>query len=662
MPFSINEIATFEYLQQLKGIKLPALEIDPGQPAYVPLIAHIKEIKDSNIEQANADCPRLYRKLHELAAAIPVTTPDKVPENLREFHKTFFKALYENKNIIPQRITENLIRPASDTVVVKHQKDVVKTHMKNQRIKAPGVFEFSHPENWANKLFSGVLGVQYNPLKKTNIPFVLSEHTDFKILRFGAQVQGMHDTQPAFQNYMAVKKAENPDLKYHHIYFNLQKRNDNNFEARQEHKRTKAIEKLNDNPSLGIAVITLPADNSLFFEGYDRETGQAKHDNLMKRDKLLTDLIDSINKNTNDFYIPDAVKKVLFGEDLENLNAKVREMFAQSCLSVLGVNNAVSFNAKQRQAIFFDFVKFQLTDYIVNTVKPKTINISCKDAIDRGMVHALWYEFNKRIEEGSPMNREEFEEFMDVSALLVKERPMNDHRNLVWNVLAEQYFASASKFVSNPALQWVPGWLQQNYPQDKKAKPETQSGRVQKFVEAVYATSPPPPLIPQYTGGQQKQPMELTVEPGGLDLDKFNGIQSTFVVSVNQLGAKVVSTMDEPTSFHRNYHITREDRQFDFQVSNQSGTLTMSFTKAPWGEPKGAAEAIQILAEQAKAYFEATGQQPMITAESNSDRDIGIALKLYGALVERGMQPKFNDNFPKEKLPTISEPSRRLSK
>lgn len=222
--------------------------------------------------------------------------------------------------------------------------------------------------------------------------------------------------------------------------------------------------------------------------------------------------------------------------------------------------------------------------------------------------------------------------------------------------------------------EWVPGWLQQNYHQDKKATPKAQAARMQEFVKAVHAIqrvhkkegeespsqravidlTPAPPVRDTVRSTQQEQPAHLAVKPDGLNLTQFNTVQSTFLERIKAIGATVESTTNQAASFNRSYHIEQEKRKFDFQVTDQPGSLTMTFTKAPWTEPAGAAQAIQILAEQAKAYFDATGQQPTITVKSNSDRDIGIALKLHDALVERGMRPQFNEKFPQDKIPKIS--------
>lgn len=663
-PFKINEVATHAYLQAFREMALP--ETEGLSPEYRALIQHLKTIQ-TGIDSPNGTSPQMYRKLHELAEKIPVQSPAQVPDSAREFHKQFFMALYENDNKIPDKISEHLIHPETSIKSHKPKKHDIIGYLLDKKVDKPGILQMRHPENPFNKFFSGVLGIRYNPLKKTNIPYVAADHGEgesaFKVLRFGAQVQGMHQTQPAFENYLAVKKAQDPFKNhYHHVYFNLLKRNDKNFEAKQENKRTKALETMNDKSILGVAVITLPADNPFFFEGYDKKSGKSKHNEPVSRDAILKVLQDSIRNNDNDFYIPKEIKEKLFGNNLENLDGKIEELFDKSWQATLGSQAIDSCTAEERQAVVFDFVKFQLSDHIIKELQPSTVNFSCKDAIDRGGVHALWYEFQKRIDEGSPMKQQEFEKYLDASPLLVKERPMNDHRNVIWTAMKEQYFANPSKFESNSHLNWVPAWLAKNYPHDKKVDEKVQIDAFQAFaqslkevrevhkkndmevpvVKAEEAVVVEMRASPQWVPGRtlsQVQPVNMAVTLESLGIDRFNSIQSGFLKAVQDKGSTVTTKGDE-AGFNRSYEITDKDNmRFDYEVKSNGDDIQMGFSRAPWSNPDGAEKAIQILADQAEAYFKETGQQPSIAVADDSPRNMALAARLETELEKRGMQP-----------------------
>jgi hypothetical protein len=103
----------------------------------------------------------------------------------------------------------------------------------------------------------------------------------------------------------------------------------------------------------------------------------------------------------------------------------------------------------------------------METIQPDTYNISCKDNIDRGGAHNLWYEFMHEIKNGErEISLEEFQMNLDASAILVKDRPMNDHRNVVWNALYQQFTHNPAKTAEK--MPWVGTWLAQNIPMDKE--------------------------------------------------------------------------------------------------------------------------------------------------------------------------------------------------
>lgn len=482
--YNINNHASYLYLQEFRGLNLeiPYLKAENGykgtdKAQYNELIKHLEKIKDhySGPYDPTKNYQSMYTQLHEIAEKIALKKGN-AKGSLVKFHDDFFIKLYENNCKIPEHIHINLIERdphERDRSSLKH----IKGRLKDNKIKKRW-WDVTHPENALNKYFSGLRGWFYDPLKKTNVPYVISKIDGGPIhLRMGTQIKGSDELQPSFQNYLAAKHRQHsePD-KYHHVYFNLLKRDLGGYERGFEVTKSKALEKLHgEEAGLGIAVITLPADSEVFFEGYDKHKGTSKDaTQSYSTEDIRKILLASIKNNTNDFNIPDDIKERLFGDHVllpngekffPNLEKIVSELFEKSVLSAVNGKRLVT--AAERQAIVFDFVKYQLSDYIIKKLEPETINFSCKDAIDRGGIHALWYEFKSRMESGKPMSETEFRMHLDSSALLVKGRPMNDHRNVIWNAMKVSFLENPEKFKGQD---WVGEWILENQPKDRGPK------------------------------------------------------------------------------------------------------------------------------------------------------------------------------------------------
>lgn len=477
MPYDINNAAAHGYLKQFLDINTD-FRVDSGneKSEYNALVHHLIRIKERvRAEYApDIDYQALYTRLHELSDEIGLKSDlsvfDNAP-NLKAFHEAFFTKLYANDSKPFEDIHLNIIARQTEAVIgqVQSQNVRVGRALREEGIRKPGFFQFTHPENAMNKFFSGLLGIDYNPLKRTNVPYVAFEGKTGgpDILRMGTQVQGLQTLQKSFLNFLAVKKAKEPDREHHHIYFNLLKRDvggqSGAFERIWERLRTNTLERIN-RKNLGATVITLPADSASFFEGYSKKEGKARDPNArFAIGDLQAQLVASIRTDSNDFYIPPDVKQKIFGENAEPI---IGELLNRSAKFVMGEPVPANVTAEQRQAILFDFVKSQLSNHIIKQLNPSTVNFSCKDAIDRGGVHTLWYEFKQRLGAGTPMDKDEFNKHLDASALLVKGRAVNDHRNVIWNALSEAYVNNPAQF-QHADLAWVKPWLTANFPTTK---------------------------------------------------------------------------------------------------------------------------------------------------------------------------------------------------
>lgn len=464
--------ACFEYLGKFPPPTLQDKDLDflkkSERETYRKIITLLKDHQKNQpvTFDENKNYKEIYQKLHELAESLQLYTNDLPEGKLKKFHMSFFVSLFENDNKIHAEINQKVIQhdshvPTSDLQRIK----------KNQAALTKRPFKgIYHPENVINRFFSGILGFRYHPLKKNNVPYISFEHANSNRnnLRFGAQINGIGTVNRSFTQYLAVKKAQNPKKKYNHVYINLQKRDMNEggkFERYFERTRSLALENLENRKDLGIAVVTLPADSRFFFEGFSHSSGLSKTNQTTTISELKDDLVLAIQNNTHDFYISDDVKEALFGD---NIGPIVTELFSRAAKDILGPEYATHkiVDPTIRQAILFHFVKFYLTDHILNQLQPDNYNISCKDNIDRGGAHNLWYELNLAIQDGNEkISLESFQKNLDASALLVKDRPMNDHRNVLWNTLYQQFIHNPQKTADR--MPWVGDWLAKNIPLEK---------------------------------------------------------------------------------------------------------------------------------------------------------------------------------------------------
>jgi hypothetical protein len=466
MPTDILNKACCLYLA-----KFPSLSLNDNDLAhlnkserdkYRQIITLLQYYQQAGNYNEKVDYKRTYQKLHELAESLSLYSNDLAPGNLKSFHHAFFIALFENDNQIHSEINRLIIQPHSDNSTSDKQR-ILQNKAKYSKAPFAGI---SHPEHVVNRFFSGLLGIHFHPLKKNNVPYISFEHAskERKNLRFGTQINGAGTVNRSFVQYLAAKKSLSPAKKYIHVYINLQKRDLNEghrFERYFERTKSLALENL-ENQDLGIAVLTLPADSRYFFGGFSPKTALASSTQTTDLQDMKDEIISAIQNNTHDFYISDEVKDVLFKNKLSPI---ITELFERAAKDILGDQYSPNkiVDPTIRQAVLFHFVKFHLTDYIINRLHPDNYNISCKDNIDRGGAHNLWYELNLKIRDSDePISLSTFQKNLDSAALLVKERPMNDHRNLIWNTLYQQFIYNPQKV--SQRMPWAGDWLAQNIP------------------------------------------------------------------------------------------------------------------------------------------------------------------------------------------------------
>tara|TARA_R110002110_G_scaffold119309_1_gene293697 strand:- start:2878 stop:4620 length:1743 start_codon:yes stop_codon:yes gene_type:complete len=487
MNIDIHQEATFRYLLEIKKYlkQNPIRSIKSKEyGTMVNLLYIIEHLSDTpNTEN---DYKSLYTQLHEAADTIAkYELLSKRRKNNSPLDGLFIK-LFENDSNIHDFIAKNVLPKEGDRTSTGVQANL------QQNTTAPSaLWDITHPDNKLNAFFCSMLGLfDYNPLKRNNVPYVAFNEKqlqqDKKCLRIGAQTQDANVVNPSFERYLLANtrketkaRDEDKDYDYDYVYISLLKRNETSqntqksyfsqlldrFVRFSEGSRASSLEALNEKEDLKTAVISLPADNEYLERSFSMDTGSGNNASRPQSlEAILNDLKDNIKHNRNDFYFSDKVKAKLFGKRCDN--GKIEKLFSQAAQEILGAQakgsmSKVFLNDEQRTALLFHFIKSNLTSHILKTLDPKAYNITCKDAIDRGGIHTLWYHMELMHKKGTPLSEVEFFKYLDTPAMIVKYRPLNHNRNLLWNVLKHRMESDVSFRESHP---WAVDWLLNNAP------------------------------------------------------------------------------------------------------------------------------------------------------------------------------------------------------
>lgn len=346
------------------------------------------------------------------------------------------------------------------------------------------IYPLLHPESIYERAVNGVLGFNYCPQLYNNIPYVYaSGYQNIQRLRIGAQIEQKRSkngtlstiVSQSFKNFLVSLSALNTESNSYtsYLYINLQKRSNAKSslipkERDYENERSITLERL-ESEIPNVMVITLPADNSDFFlKNFDKHHGRGLISGDEKIDfqsckSLFDELLINVAYNQHDIYLSNVVKNKLFGYRPLDIKNILWSLFRKSVQEILGseinpIEQRISMS--QRQAILFHFFKHTFTDFILNKLKPTFFNISCKDAIDRAGVHNLWNIFCKRIENNISISLQEFEGLLNFPAILVKDRPINNHLNILVNTLG--YFYLNLPLEKKTLIPWAAAWIEKH--------------------------------------------------------------------------------------------------------------------------------------------------------------------------------------------------------
>ncbi|SRR5579885_2970775 len=235
-----------------------------------------------------------------------------------------------------------------------------------------------------------------------------------------------------------------------------------------------------------VAVITLPANRWLLSQDEIKEHAPLSSKDLNRNlINIVRILADETKGEEYDFKMSANVRKKLYGADNRQFKDDVLELLKKSFKDTLGVdidvdveldeqgkiqkinvdNKGAQISGAQLQAAYFHFIKFEFTNYILETLKPKSFNMSCFDAIDRGGASSAYYNLVKSIELDNPMTQDEFNRALHAAPTMVKGRPMNHQIDMLWNTI-DAYVTKNQKTKDIP--DWLNEWRYVHAPKESK--------------------------------------------------------------------------------------------------------------------------------------------------------------------------------------------------
>lgn len=383
--------------------------------------------------------------------------------------RQFIIRLFENDNHALEN-TYDLIRSQTETTLPGESIEKgVKKVVKKDDAKTDASASPSHTGS-KMQLGKAVVARDFYP-QNYNIPTVRHYRyqsdrlTEFRYGTQGIRKKGKAGVHNNYRLYLRARRLERKEEGITHIYFNYMSLHRTDFEGKKETRMSQQLHSLeNDNPN--IAVITLPADRHFFA----RKDYQRREPSIPEN-TMINELVNyafqsesSTKPGGKDFYMSPRVRNLIFPGGNDLAQKAMLDRLIRIAINDLNLQNKSVYSPAERQAIWFHFVKFTMTDYIFQKLKPKSFNMSCKDAIDRGGVSSAYYNLLSSFKSTSPMSREEFDRALHAAPAMVKGRGMNSHLNLIWNAVDAYVEANYDDIKTNESKAWLIEWRNANCP------------------------------------------------------------------------------------------------------------------------------------------------------------------------------------------------------
>ncbi|WP_028389514.1 hypothetical protein [Legionella fairfieldensis] len=445
----IREIKTIDQdlANDLDDIRRTDIEGFKESYPYADLYTRFFSVIENNIETITQLRDKLIARGNSASPSSSFLTPyleknhqshkEAARLSLQDWDK-FIMSIYDNKNrvlehtyeaIQPVLLNHNPSAPEISKSITDHLQDTGKKI--NKQAHSPA--ELGAPHWRLHQTLSSNLKLQHGTSLATHRSYHYTKSDSPQELRFGTQGQrhnGVERVSPLFEHWLNIQ--DNKKTNGTHLYINNLGRDREDWEGKKESRLTEVLHELEKNHK-NIVVITLPADKGLMHRDEYKKIKPVHEYDVVYNEFLHIALQDGkATQKIQDFYISPKVRELLFKD--KNPQEELKNLLDKS-FSTMGIAKGSYLSSAQRQAVWFHFIKFELTNYIINTLKPTTFNISCKDAIDRGGVASAYYNLLKSFEKNEPLSRDEFERALHAAAAMVKGRGVNHHALLNWNAL-----------------------------------------------------------------------------------------------------------------------------------------------------------------------------------------------------------------------------------
>ncbi|MDR3504071.1 MAG: hypothetical protein P4L79_15990 [Legionella sp.] len=452
----------YAYFLQLK----PALNT-----TLVELLPELRQLKQHLEEAYNENTPygNLYSStITSLEQLIETEAP--LTEDQNDALDQLVKVIYHNDNHILEQELAGWINALSSQArpLASNTSSLIKKQLNNSE-NTVNEMSPADAEGLFNRLHS-LFSRNFKPQLSTNIPTIKNfpyKTTDDAVeYRFSTQAQrhkGHERVSPLFIRWLRINAKESSQ-EINHIYFNNlgYHRSDLDIPGSKERNLTRTLHELEDASELKVMVITLPAHEGIMAShNYQITDDEHAYDDVFN--ELFEIAEGKLHQSgVSDFIISPKARAILFQSPEEEhavLSDRLKKSFEKQ-----GISPESSLSTAQKQAVWMHFIKYELTDYIIRKVKPKSYNFSCKDAIDRGAVSSTYFNLLKSFESNYPLTKEEFERSLDAAAAMVKGRGMNFHRKIIWNALDTYVHAHYEELAADSRKSWLIYWRDMNCP------------------------------------------------------------------------------------------------------------------------------------------------------------------------------------------------------
>ncbi|PWY54507.1 hypothetical protein DGG96_16610 [Legionella qingyii] len=542
---AIHNRNCYAYFVQLKTAIRHCQNVINLLPEFTKLQAVMKQKYDKDYPYGD-----LYSSCISALEKYIETNPAEKVKELDEL----VLAIYHNDNKILEESSDWIndigaqINPRKRNVekkihtTIKDKKKTVNRHSPNNE---GGIYR---------RLYS-LFADNFKPQHETNLPtiknFSHKEDSDASEHRFSTQAQrhnGQTRISPLFKRWLQIN-AESSEKSICHIYFNNLglDRSKYDIAGSKERDMTLELHKLEDDPSLKVLVITLPANEGLM-ESSDYEKTNDRLSFVSVFDEFLDIASENTTKNViSDFHISAKARNFLFdGNQYQILTQLLQKSFLAQ-----GLSNRRFISSAEKQAVWVHFIKYELPNYIIQKVNPKSFNFSCKDAIDRGALSSTYYNLVRSFELEKPITKREFERSLDAPAANVKGRGMNFHRKIIWNAINTYVNANYLELINNKKKSWLIHWRDMNCPgiQTKQILNKRLSQTIEQFNK-----------LPEEHGNIKKTGLKLLNTVTKLDQQK--SCSDELLLEIISRTSELVNSSSEESI--RNYEVLTDEVQINY--------------------------------------------------------------------------------------------------